>query len=483
MAEQPQSLLQVENPVSTGLQRWVMICVMLGTGTVSINNSSFNPAIPQLMHDFQINETAVSWVMVIFLLSMSLSLLLTGYLSQRFGKRQVYLTALTVFGLSSLYGAFAGHFETVLLVRALQGFSSGLMIPLSLGIIFMVTPRAQRGSATGLWGAMIMLTLACGPMLGALVLVWWNWQTLFLLNVPLAICALVMGLRWLPSQQTNVRLLRFDWSGFVLLAVGIVVLLLSLSGIQQLSDIQTSEFMLLFSIGITACCGFFWFSRNKPNALIDWQLFTSSGFNYSVIISVVHTIGLFITLLLIPLLLQNTLKLSPVWTGLILMSSALTTSLCSQWAGKYLDQHGARQLICFGLLLTVAAFAGLALIPGTHVISLMFCMILHGLGFGLSYMPATTAGLNSLEDQELVTQGAAVNNLLRRICAAIAVVIAALYLQIRTHNISYSPELAIAQIHAIRELFLICAGVMLLALPAAWRFPRQKQADVLVQNQ
>jgi len=108
---------------------------------------------------------------------------------------------------------------------------------------------------------------------------------------------------------------------------------------------------------------------------------------------------------------------------------------------------------------------------------------LHGLGFGLSYIPATTAGLNSLEDQELVTQGAAVNNLLRRICAAIAVVIAALYLQIRTHNISYSPELAIAQIHAIRELFLICAGVMLLALPAAWRFPRQKQADVLVQNQ
>jgi len=163
MAEQPQPLLQTENPESSGLQRWVMICVMLGTGTVSINNSSFNPAIPQLMHDFQITETAVSWVMVIFLLSMSLSLLLTGYLSQRFGKRQVYLTALTVFGLSSLYGAFAGHFETVLLVRALQGFSSGLMIPLSLGIIFMVTPRAQRGSATGLWGAMIMLTWHVDP--------------------------------------------------------------------------------------------------------------------------------------------------------------------------------------------------------------------------------------------------------------------------------------------------------------------------------
>ena len=174
-------------------QRWVMISVMLGTGTVSINNSSFNPAIPQMMQDFRIAETAVSWVLVIFLLTMSLSLLVTGFLSQRFGKRHVYLSALIIFMLSSIGGAFASSFETVLIVRALQGFSSGLMIPLSLGIIFSVTPNEQRGAATGLWGAMIMLTLACGPMLGALILVWFNWHALFLLNVPLALFALTVG--------------------------------------------------------------------------------------------------------------------------------------------------------------------------------------------------------------------------------------------------------------------------------------------------
>ncbi|ELN4659215.1 MFS transporter, partial [Escherichia coli] len=119
-------------------QRCVMLSVMLGTGTVSINNSSFNPAIPQLMQDFQIAEATVSWVMVIFLLTMSLSLLLTGFLSQRWGKRRVYLAALSLFMLSSMFGAFASQFETVLTVRALQGFASGLMIPLSLGIIFSV---------------------------------------------------------------------------------------------------------------------------------------------------------------------------------------------------------------------------------------------------------------------------------------------------------------------------------------------------------
>lgn len=459
-------------------QRWVMISVMLGTGTVSINNSSFNPAIPQMMQDFRIAEAAVSWVMVIFLLTMSLSLLVTGFLSQRFSKRRVYLSALSIFMLSSIAGAFAADFETVLVIRALQGFSSGLMIPLSLGIIFSVTPNEQRGAATGLWGAMIMLTLACGPMLGALILVWFNWHALFLLNVPLALFALTVGWLYLPKQSGS-KNLKFDWLGFGLLAISIVSLLVALSTIKQLEDLQHVSFYALFTLScFTALC-FFTLSRKKVNSIIAWQLFQSRAFNYSLIISVVHTVSLFISLLLIPLLIQNTLQLSPIWTGLLLMSSALSTSLCSKRAGKYLDQHGAKQLISFGMVLTVIAFVGLGLVANISVILLIVCMLIHGLGFGLSYMPATTAGLNHLNDSE-VTQGAAVNNLFRRLCAAVAVVMAALYLQIRTQYFLSSYELPIAQLYAIRELFFFCAGMTLLALPYAWKFPKQKQQKLHV---
>lgn len=459
-------------------QRWVMLSVMLGTGTVSINNSSFNPAIPQLMQDFHVAEAAVSWVIVIFLLTMSLSLLVTGFLSQRFSKRRVYLSALSIFMLSSIAGAFAADFETVLVIRALQGFSSGLMIPLSLGIIFSVTPQEQRGAATGLWGAMIMLTLACGPMLGALILVWFNWHALFLLNVPLALFALTVGWLYLPKQSGS-KNLKFDWFGFGLLAISIVSLLVALSTVKQLQDLQHVSFYALFALSCFTALGFFVLSRKKVNSIIAWQLFQSRAFNYSLIISVAHTVGLFISLLLIPLLIQNTLQLSPIWTGLLLMSSALSTSLCSKRAGKYLDQHGAKQLISFGMVLTAVAFIGLGLAANISLILFIVCMLIHGLGFGLSYMPATTAGLNHLHDSE-VTQGAAVNNLFRRLCAAVAVVMAALYLQIRTQYFLSSYELPMAQMYAIRELFFFCAGLMLLALPYAWKFPKQKQQQVQV---
>ena len=109
-----------------------------------------------------------------------------------------------------------------------------------------------------------------------------------------------------------------------------------------------------------------WFYLVQPkrtSTIIAWPLFQSREFNYSLIISIIHTVGLFISLLLIPLLVQNTLQLSPIWTGLLLMSSALATSLCSRHAGKYLDQHGAKRLISFGLLLTAIAFIGLGRLP------------------------------------------------------------------------------------------------------------------------
>lgn len=458
------------------ISRWVMLCVMLGTGTVSLNNSSFNPALVQLMHDFNIGEAAVSWFMVSFLLAMSLSLLLTGFLSQRFGKREVYLGALALFVLTSTIGGCAKHYETVLTVRAVQGFASGLMIPLSLGIIFSVTPQQKRGAATGLWGAMIMLTLACGPMLGAVLLIWWDWPALFLVNIPFGVLALVLGWIHLPKQTKN-RSERFDWFAYSLLSVSIISLLLALSQVKTLSDLESFKFFLLILISILSGLWFWIITRKQQSSLIKWQIFNSQGFNYSLFISVMHTIGLFISLLVIPLFIQNTLKLSPIWTGILLMTSALTTSLCSKWAGEFLDQHGAKFLISFGIILTALAFIGLAVGGHLPLTYLIVCMALHGLGFGLSYMPATTAGLNSLSDQELVTQGAAINNLLRRTCSAVAVVIAALYLQIRTHSLLASYDLDRAQLTSIRELFLICAALLLLALPYAWKFPYSKPLD------
>lgn len=473
-----QSSVPTAQSVQVGLQRYVLLTVMLGTGTVSLNNSSFNPAIPQLMQYFQIGEIWASWVVVAFLLAMSISLPLAGYFSQRFGKRQTYLTALLCFALASTIGGLFNQFESVLIARALQGFCSGLMIPLSLGLIFSVTSTEQRGSTTGLWGSMIMLTLAIGPMLGALVLVWLDWQALFFINLPIACIALVLGYLYLPKEQGDMNQ-SFDWLGFIYLSTSIILLLVTLSQIHKFADLVQPIYWLLLGICVLTFWQFVRSQKVQTRPLIEPALFDVKGFRFSLMICVAQTVGLFIGMLLVPLWIQQSLKLSPLWTGFALMSSALVTGLCSQPAGKYLDKYGASKIMSFGLIITALSFALLAWAPIQNVWFIICCMMLHGLGMGLSYMPSTTAGLNSLRQQQqhLVTQAAALNNLFRRLFAAVAVVLAALYLQLRQDIFQTSSNTALDTFKGIQEIFIFCTLLILCALPYAWRFPDQHKMN------
>lgn len=475
-----QSSAPTVQAVQVGLQRYVLLTVMLGTGTVSLNNSSFNPAIPQLMQYFQIGEIWASWVVVAFLLAMSISLPLAGYFSQRFGKRKTYLIALLCFALASTTGGLFNQFESVLIARALQGFCSGLMIPLSLGLIFSVTATEQRGSVTGLWGAMIMLTLAIGPMLGALILVWLDWQALFFINLPIACIALVLGYFYLPKEKADINQ-SFDWAGFIYLSISIILLLLTLSQLHQLEDLYQPVYWLLLGISALTFWQFLRIQKRQSSPLIAPAVLAVQGFRFSLMICVVQTVGLFIGMLLIPLWIQHSLQLSPLWTGFALMSSALVTGLCSQPVGKYLDRYGAAKLLSLGMMITASSFALLAWAPVQNVWFIIFCMMLHGLGMGLSYMPSTTAGLNSLgqQQQHLITQAAALNNLFRRLFAAVAVVLAALYLQLRQDFFLSNTYTALDSFKGIQEIFIFCTVLILCALPYAWRFPNQHKINEL----
>mgnify|MGYP001554286671 CR=1 FL=1 len=475
-----QSSAPTVQAVQVGLQRYVLLTVMLGTGTVSLNNSSFNPAIPQLMQYFQIGEIWASWVVVAFLLAMSISLPLAGYFSQRFGKRKTYLIALLCFALASTTGGLFNQFESVLIARALQGFCSGLMIPLSLGLIFSVTTTEQRGSVTGLWGAMIMLTLAIGPMLGALILVWLDWQALFFINLPIACIALVLGYFYLPKEKADINQ-SFDWAGFIYLSSSIILLLLTLSQLHQLEDLYQPVYWLLLGISALTFWQFLRIQKRQSSPLIAPAVLAVQGFRFSLMICVVQTVGLFIGMLLIPLWIQHSLQLSPLWTGFALMSSALVTGLCSQPVGKYLDRYGAAKLLSLGMMITASSFALLAWAPVQNVWFIIFCMMLHGLGMGLSYMPSTTAGLNSLgqQQQHLITQAAALNNLFRRLFAAVAVVLAALYLQLRQDFFLSNTYTALDSFKGIQEIFIFCTVLILCALPYAWRFPNQHKINEL----
>jgi len=451
--------------------RWlVVVNVLLGTLTVSLNNSSLNPALPAFMSAFDIGPLLATWIVAAFMVSMGMTMPLTSFLAQRVGRKRIYLWGVALFVCGSLLGAMANSIALVIAARVVQGIASGLMIPLSLAIIFSVYAKGERGRVTGLWGAAVMLAPALGPLCGSLMLEWFSWRSLFLMNVPIGVVALILGIGVLPASEASERK-PFDLAGYLLIATGIGLLMVAIGRLRHAQALLDPLDLGMLLVAIVCLVAFVRLELRRPAPLLNLRIFALRGYRLSVIIAVVQSVGMFECLVLLPLLIQLVLGYSAIWTGLALLCTAVFASLFGHIGGKLLDRHGPRGVVFWGLLLTGASTLAIGMLGTDATIGMIFfLMMVRGAGLGLSYIPVTTAGLNALPEP-MVTQGAAMNNISRRLVASLAIVIASLWLEFRLAAEVAGGTSQAGTLGAISEVFIATGILILLALPCAWRFP------------
>ncbi|WP_231570239.1 MULTISPECIES: DHA2 family efflux MFS transporter permease subunit [Pseudomonas] len=470
-------------------RRLVVVAVILGTTTVSLNNTSLNPALPAFIEAFELGPVMATWIVAAFMVSMGMTMPLTGYLAQRVGRKLMYLAGLALFVAGSLLGAMADSIAWVITARVVQGIASGLMIPLSLAIIFSVYPKGERGAVTGLWGAAVMLAPAVGPLCGSLVLQGYDWRALFLVNVPIGLLAFGLGVNVLPRNEAGAGK-PFDLTGYLLVAVGIGVLMLTVGQLRHMQALQDPLNLLGLLLAAACLLGFVRHQLRHTAPLLELRIFALKGYRSSVIIAVVQSIGMFECLVLVPLLVQMVMGHSAIWTGIALLCTALSASLFGHYGGRLLDRHGPRGIVSLGLLLTgLPTFALGTVDHDVGMLAICLLMVVRGAGLGLSYMPVTTAGLDVLPEA-LITQGAAMNNISRRLLSSLAIVLASLWLQIRLGDewgaahagAVHSGAAQAGTASAIGEVFIATAVLILLALPFAWRFPHSPSNDPVEQG-
>ncbi|PMR67575.1 DHA2 family efflux MFS transporter permease subunit [Halomonas heilongjiangensis] len=450
----------------------VLISVLLGTFTVSLNNSALNLAVAELMATFQASATDVSWVVTLFMITMGMTMPLTGYLADRFGRKRIYLLGLWGFLASSALGAMAQELAGIILARGLQGIAAGLMIPLSLSLIFSAYPSDQRGRASGIWGFAVMIAPAIGPSIGGLLLEVSHWRALFLMNMPFALLGLLCGYRYLSAAPSNHQR-QFDLPGFVLITLGMGTVLFSLSRVATLTDLLRLQAVLPFTAGILALFLFVRVERRARMPLLDLSLFSHQGYRLSVILACLQSIILFGCILLVPLWMQNALGFGPLTTGLVFLATALAAASCSPIAGRLIDRYPPQWCIGVGLMITMVSLSGLGtLAEATPVWMIGVWMGLRGIGLGCAYLPSTTVGMKDLPEQS-VAQASAMNNMSRRLMSSLGIVALSLYydlaVQAALHRgMPYTEASASALHHA----FLALAAIAVLCLPLAWRLGR-----------
>lgn len=453
-------------------RRMVVVTVLLGTLAVSLNNTALNPAIPEFMVVFDIGAVAASWIITGFMISMGLTMPLTGFLSDKFGKKALYLFGLALFAGGSCIGALAPSMPWVLAARGIQGVAGGLMIPLSLALIFEVYPKDQRGRITGWWGTAVMLAPAVGPVLGGLLVQFFDWHALFVMNIPASVLSGLIGIYCLPAAVERTPR-KFDWLGFVLVTLGVGTLLVALSRLTDKAALVDPLNLSLIVAALICLALFVRVELRQVQPLLNLRIFIIGSYSLSVLIVVAQSIGMFGAIVLVPLLMQTVLGYGATWTGLVLFATAVCVSAFTSLGGTLLDARGPRRIVTAGLLFSAVSTMAFGLINEHSSLWLIFALAMaRGIGVGLSYIPVTTAGLNAIPEQ-LVTQGSAMNNVIRRITASVAIVLVSMYFEIRRIQLtSDGVAAAPASMTAINEIFVAIGLLVLLTLPLALRLPK-----------
>lgn len=463
-----------EDAVQRSANKWyVLTCVLLGSFTVILNNSMLNVSIPSFMNIFDLNASEAQWIVTGFMIPMMVTMPVTGYLSDVWGRKNVYLLGMVLFLLGSSLGVMAWDFRSVVGFRVLQGIGAGFVMPLGISIIFKSFPKNERGLATGVSGIAAMVAPAAGPVIGGFIMQFSSWHMLFLVNIPTGIFCVAATLYFVKGQRER-RQVQFDGLGFLGISIGIICLILGVNRLPNGWDDQGWVTVLLLVLGIAGLFFFIWHELHTPSPLIDLRIFSNPVFAVSTVIASVTTASMFAGILLIPLLLQEVLHYSALTTGLLLLPQALAMGLAMTVGGRIVDRHGAGWILPLGLLMVSCMSIALGLTAGQSSLWVLVMLLgLRGLGVGAIHTPAMTVGLNALPSLQ-VSRAMSMNHVVAQITASVAVVLFSMFFEAKRSVYALVMPVQEAGVLAVQQLFLGIGVIVLLVVPVSLRWMHKK---------
>jgi EmrB/QacA subfamily drug resistance transporter len=407
----------------------VLICAVAGTFMVALDQTVVNIALPKITTVFGVGVHETQLVVTSYMLALAIIMPATGYLSDTFGTKRLFLITMALFTAGSLLCGLSWNNPSLVAFRVIQGLGGGMMSPLGMTMLFQAVPAQQRNTVMGFFGLPLMLAPVLGPTLGGYLVEYVDWRVIFTLNVPIGVLGIFLG-STLLHETRRVPGLKFDVRGFLLSAIAFSALLLGLS--DAATDGWTSPTILLrFGVGIVALGLWIWVELTDEHPLPDLRLFAIPVYTFSTLITFVLTIGMFGGMLLLPLFLQNLRGLGAAETGLILISQVLPMMVAMPLIGRLVDKIGARPIILVGLpLLALTTWQMSALDVSTSDTTLRLWLVARGCAMGFVMMPSMTAGLNAIPLAQM-SRGSAMSNVLRQVFGAFGTAMVVTILQQR----------------------------------------------------
>jgi EmrB/QacA subfamily drug resistance transporter len=384
----------IQNP-SSSQKWWVLLAVGTGTFMTALDGSVVNTILPVIQKDFARDIASIEWIIIIYLLVVSGLLPIFGRLGDLRGHKQVYMLGFVLFISSSILCAYSNSINFLVASRAIQALGAAMLSANSPAILTKSFPDNQRGQALGMQATMTYLGLSVGPVLGGWLTDQFNWHTVFMINLPVGLIALIFSALFITKDKPEFDSERFDFLGAVLFFLGLISLLL---GLNQGHEWQWLSFPTLATIlsSIILFRLFFNVEKKCIAPMLDINLFHNRLFTLSTITAILNYMCVNSSIFLMPFYLIQGRGLSPSQAGLILIAQPITMAIIAPISGTISDRIGSRIPTTFGMcLIAVGLYLLSTLESSTPFQFIILSLLILGLGIGIFISPNNSALMGS----------------------------------------------------------------------------------------
>jgi EmrB/QacA subfamily drug resistance transporter len=403
--------------------KWVALAVVLsGTIMTILDSTIVNIAIPTLQHDLHAGSYSdIAWVVTGYLLAQGAVIPLTGWATDRWGTKRLYLITIVTFTVASMLCGISQNLGELIFFRVIQGVGGGMLMPIGMTIILQAVGPQNMGRVMGIFGVPMLIAPAVGPVLGGWFVQDFTWRLIFYVNVPIGIVGFLAASRFLRETHRTAKL-RLDVLGLI---TGVPAILALMYAVDRSTSLGWSSALVVSLLVASAVLMAVFIVRQlRARApLLQLSLFGDHTFSWAMGLSFIVVTAMFGTMLLLPLYLQEVHGYDAIQTGLLLLPQAAMAAVAMPLGGYLTDKIGPKWVVATGLVLLTIGSIVLAQIHYDSSNWLVIgALLLRGVAMGFAMMPTMTAAMARVP-RRYTSRASSITNTFQRVSSSVGIAV------------------------------------------------------------
>ena len=451
-----------EEPVTLTGKRVVLFIALLAGFLTPFDASAVNVALPTIGAEFSMDAVSLTWVATAYLLSSVLFLVPFGRIADIYGRKKIFLFGIGIFAVASFFMTMVPSAGMLVAIRVLQGTGTSMIFGTTVAILTSVYSPGERGRALGIYITSVYLGLTVGPFIGGFLTGCLGWRSIFYLNIPIAILAILLVVSKLPGEWAECRKEKFDPVGSVLYGLALVAVMVGFSELPAATGIA------LILTGLALSAAFVRFEQRQRFPVLNMQLFAKSRvFTFSSIAALINYSATYAVAFLISLDLQYTKGFPPEYAGLVLIAAPLTQALISPFAGRLADRVNPGIIASVGKGISAPGLFLLAfLTEDTALWYIVGSLVVLGFGFGIFSSPNTNAIMSAVEKRYYGVASGIVSTM-RLLGQMLSMGIATMLFAVVIGHVEITPEYYPAFVTSVRYAFILFTALCIIGVYAS----------------